>query len=93
MISTDRNTSHLAEQLAIKAFVPLVAISSDKSLTSVNIPWIFRLPQETALEDALRCIIDAAEKSGPNRGRLREVLASGTTLAGRVRFDSRGELR
>jgi ABC-type branched-subunit amino acid transport system substrate-binding protein len=93
MISTDRNASHLAEQLAIKAFVPLVAISADKSLTSINIPWIFRLPADTPVEDALRSLLDAAEKAGPNRGRLREVLASGTTLAGRVRFDSRGEVR
>lgn len=85
LLSTDRNSSHLAEQIAIKAFVPLVALSADKSLTSVNIPWIFRLPPETALEDALGCLLQAAEKSGPNRGRLREVLASG------LRFDSRGE--
>jgi branched-chain amino acid transport system substrate-binding protein len=86
MISTDRNAGHLAEQLAIKAFVPLIAISSDKSLTAVNIPWIFRMPQETPVQEALRSMIEAAEKSGPNRGRLRATLASG-------QFDSRGELR
>jgi ABC-type branched-subunit amino acid transport system substrate-binding protein len=93
IVSTERNSSHLAEQLAIKAFVPLIALSSDRSLTSVNIPWIFRLPPETALADAVRCLIDGAERSGPNRGRLREVLASGAALAGRFEFDSRGELR
>jgi len=87
MISTDRNTSHLAEQLAIKSFVPLIAISSDKSLTAVNIPWIFRLPADTSLPDALRSMLDAAEKSGPNRGRLREVLASS------ARFDLKGDPR
>ena len=87
MISTDRNTSHLAEQLAIKSFVPLIAISSDKSLTSVNIPWIFRMPPGTSIEDALGSMLDAAEKSGPNRGRLREALAAS------ARFDSRGEPR
>jgi branched-chain amino acid transport system substrate-binding protein len=91
IVSTDRNASHLAEQLAIKAFVPVVAVSSDKSLTSVNIPWIFRLPADTPLEEAVRCLLDAGEKSGPNRGRLREVLSSGATLAGGVHFDSRGE--
>ena len=64
MISTDRNASHLAEQLAIKAFVPLIAISSDKSLTAVNIPWIFRMPVETRIQEALRSMIEAAEKSG-----------------------------
>jgi hypothetical protein len=86
MISTGRNESHLAEQLAIKAFVPLIAISSDKSLTAINIPWIFRLPPQTRIEEALRSMLEAAEKSGPNRGRLRATLASG-------QFDSRGELR
>jgi hypothetical protein len=87
VISTDRNTGHLAEQLAIKSFIPLIAISSDKSLTAVNIPWIFRLPAGTSLPDALRSMLDAAEKSGPNRGRLREVLAAG------ARFDSKGDPR
>ncbi|HVX67294.1 MAG TPA: hypothetical protein VHA11_11860, partial [Bryobacteraceae bacterium] len=91
MISTGREAAHLAEQLAIKAFVPLIAVSADRSLTAVNIPWIFRLPADTAPEDALRTLLEAAEKSGPNRARLRAVLASGTTMAGRVRFDSRGE--
>jgi branched-chain amino acid transport system substrate-binding protein len=86
LISLDRNTSHLAEQLAVKAFVPVVALSSDKSLTAVNIPWIFRLPAGTPPEDALRALLDAAEKSGPNRGRLRAALAA-------TRFDSRGEPR
>ncbi len=93
LLSTDRNSSHLAEQIAVKSFIPLVAISADKSLTSVNIPWIFRLPPDTSLTEALQCLIDAAEKSGPNRGKLRQVLASGTTLAGRLHFDTRGELR
>ncbi len=87
MISTDRNTSHLAEQLAIKSFVPLIAISGDKSLTAVNIPWIFRLPEDASLPDTLRSMIDAAEKSGPNRGRLRAALASS------ARFDSKGDPR
>ena len=87
MISTDRNTSHLAEQLAIKSFVPLIAISGDKSLTAVNIPWIFRLPADASLPDALRSMIDAAEKSGPNRGRLRAALASS------ARFDAKGDPR
>ena len=87
MISIDRNTSHLAEQLAIKSFVPLIAISSDKSLTAVNIPWIFRLPGDASLPDALRSMIEAAEKSGPNRGRLRAALASS------ARFDAKGDPR
>ena len=44
LIATDRNSSHLAEQLAAKSFVPLIAVSADHTLTSVNIPWVIRLP-------------------------------------------------
>jgi len=70
LIATDRNSSHLAEQLAAKSFVPLIAISADRTLSSVNIPWVLRLSAETSIEDALSRFLSAAEKSGPNRGRL-----------------------
>ena len=76
LIALDRNSSHLAEQLAAKAFVPVVAISADRSLTSVNIPWLFRMPPETGLADALRTVIGAAERSAGNREKLRSILAS-----------------
>jgi hypothetical protein len=52
----------------------LIAVSDDHTLTSVNIPWIIRLPLDTPVEDALSRFLAAAEKSGPNRGRLREIL-------------------
>ena len=45
IIALDRSSSHLAEQIAVKTFLPVVAISADRSLTSANIPWIFRLPE------------------------------------------------
>jgi ABC-type branched-subunit amino acid transport system substrate-binding protein len=93
IVATDRDSSHLAEQLAVKAFLPAIAISADHSLTGINIPWIFRLPAGTPVADALRLMIDAAERSGANRGRLRDTLASGAVLAGGVRFDSKGELQ
>lgn len=92
MISTDRNSSHLAEQLAVKRFVPLIALSADRSLTALNIPWIFRLPPDASLELAVRTMVAATEKTGANRERVRALLASGAILAG-VRFDSRGEVR
>jgi ABC-type branched-subunit amino acid transport system substrate-binding protein len=92
LISTDRNTSHLAEQLAVKMFVPIIALSADRDLTSLNIPWIFRLSADASLEQAVRAMVEATEKAGANRGRVRDVLASGATLAG-VRFDARGEVR
>jgi len=87
IIAVGRNASHLAEQLAAKTFVPVIAISSDASLTAVNLPWIFRLPVDTALEQAVRTMTAAAEKAGPNRGRLRDELAASG------RFDNRGEPR
>jgi len=87
LISTDRNSSHLAEQLAVKMFVPLIALSSDRSLTALNIPWIFRMPPDTSMEQAVRTMTEATQKAGANRGRVRAVLASGAT------FNARGEMR
>jgi ABC-type branched-subunit amino acid transport system substrate-binding protein len=90
LIALDRASSHLAEQIAVKTFLPVVAISSDRALTSTNIPWIFRLPEGTTLEEAVKCVSAAISQAGANRSGIREVLASGKALAG-VRFDSTGE--
>jgi branched-chain amino acid transport system substrate-binding protein len=90
MIALDRASSHLAEQLAVKAFVPVIAVSSDKTLTSINIPWIFRLPGDSTLEQALKCFVEAMDKAGSNRQKIRDVLASGSEVAG-VRFATTGE--
>lgn len=90
IIALDRNSSHLAEQLAVKSFVPVIALSSDKTLTSINIPWIFRLQQDASLEQAVRCFREAIEKAGANRGKIRDLLSSGSEIAG-VRFRSTGE--
>jgi hypothetical protein len=87
IIAVGRNASHLAEQLAAKSFVPLIAISSDSSLTAVNVPWVFRLDGGATLEEAVRTMAEAAAKSGPNRQRLRDALAASG------RFDRRGEPR
>jgi hypothetical protein len=90
MVALDRNASHLAEQLALKAFVPVVALSSDKALTSTNIPWIFRLSAETTPAAAVRLIATAEGHSGANPERLRDALASGDELSG-VAFLPTGE--
>ncbi|MGD0547497.1 MAG: ABC transporter substrate-binding protein [Terracidiphilus sp.] len=92
ILALDRNAAHLAEQLALKAFVPVIALSSDKKLTSTNIPWIFRLPAETTPAAALNILEAAAARSGANSERLRDVLASGETVAG-VAFLQTGEPR
>ena len=65
VIATDRNSSHLAEQLAVKAFVPLIAMSADHTLTAANIPWIFRLPGEAAPADAFRLLVDGRRPLRP----------------------------
>ena len=91
LIALDRASSHLAEQIGVKAFVPVIAISSDHALTSTNIPWIFRLPEGTPLAQALRCLTAAIDQAGPNRAKIREILASGAPIAG-VRFESTGEV-
>jgi ABC-type branched-subunit amino acid transport system substrate-binding protein len=74
-LATDRESSHLAEQLGNRLFVPVVALSADRALTSMGVPWIFRLPSETSPADALKRVVEAAAKAGPNRGRLRDELA------------------
>ncbi|MGD0629700.1 MAG: ABC transporter substrate-binding protein [Terracidiphilus sp.] len=90
IVALDRNASHLAEQLALKSFVPVVALSSDKSLTSNNVPWIFRLQPDTTAATALRMLAAAVCRSGPNPERLRDVLASGDAISGEA-FLSNGE--
>jgi branched-chain amino acid transport system substrate-binding protein len=92
LIALDRASSHLAEQIAVKSFVPVIAISSDHALTTSNIPWIFRLPEGTSLGQDLKCLSAAIAQAGPNRSSVREILASGKPLAG-VRFASTGEVR
>jgi hypothetical protein len=92
IVALDRDASHLAEQLALKSFVPVVALSGDKALTSTNVPWIFRLPSETGPAGAVRLLEAAAAQSGANSERLRDVLASGHQLSG-VAFLPSGELR
>ncbi|MFZ1087552.1 MAG: ABC transporter substrate-binding protein [Terracidiphilus sp.] len=82
IIALDRDAAHLAEQLALKTFVPVVALSSDKKLTSTNIPWIFRMPPETTPVAALHLLEAAVVRSGANPERVRNVLASGDDISG-----------
>ncbi|MBZ5681910.1 MAG: ABC transporter substrate-binding protein [Acidobacteriia bacterium] len=92
LIALDRPSSHLAEQIAVKSFIPVVAISSDRALTSTNIPWIFRLPEGTPIEQALSSLAEAINRAGPNREKIRDLLASGERVGG-TSFESTGEYR
>jgi branched-chain amino acid transport system substrate-binding protein len=91
LVATDRASAHLAEQIAVKTFIPLIALSSDHKLTSTNIPWIFRLAPETPVADAVRCLTDAASSVGGNRGKIRDYLASGHVVATAISFNASGE--
>jgi ABC-type branched-subunit amino acid transport system substrate-binding protein len=90
IIALDRNTAHLAEQLALKSFLPVLALSADKTLTSTNVPWIFRMAPETKPATALRVLVMAESRSGANPETLRDVLASGERMDG-VAFLATGE--
>ncbi len=90
VIALDRASSHLAEQIAVKSFIPVVALASDRTLTSTNIPWIFRLPDGCSAQQAVATLSEAIQAAGPNRAGIRDVLASGQSMAG-IRFASTGE--
>jgi branched-chain amino acid transport system substrate-binding protein len=92
IVALDRDSSHLSEQMALKCFVPVVALSNDKSLTSANVPWIFRLPAGASPVMALRLLEQAAARSGTNPQRVRDALASGQAVAG-IAFQPTGEQR
>jgi hypothetical protein len=92
IVALDRNAAHLAEQLSLKAFVPVLALSSDKTLTSTNVPWIFRLPPETTPATAVRLLHAAAGIGVPNPEQIRDVLASGKLVSGAA-FQPTGEPR
>jgi hypothetical protein len=78
VIATDRNSSHLAEQLGNRLFVPVLAVSSDRALTSMGVPWIFRVP---TIDDAVAKLAAVATEAGPNRGRIRDALARNGIVA------------
>ena len=82
VIALDRNASHLSEQLALKSFVPVIALADDKSLTSINVPWIFRLPAETDPALAVCLLQEAVTRVGANPGKVRDLLASGKRVKG-----------
>ena len=89
MIALDRNSAHLAEQLALKALVPVIALSADRALTATNVPWIFRMPGEATPASALRLLRLAASNRA---GRIRSVC--GMSLPQEVRWtESRSFLR
>ncbi|HWT65394.1 MAG TPA: ABC transporter substrate-binding protein, partial [Terracidiphilus sp.] len=92
IVALNRDAAHLAEQLSLKAFVPVLALTDDTSITSTNVPWIFRMPAKTLPADAFAVLQAAESTGGPNPERMRDVLASGKTVAGTA-FRDNGEPR
>jgi ABC-type branched-subunit amino acid transport system substrate-binding protein len=92
IVALDRDSAHLAVQLALKSFVPVVALSDDRTLTSSDIPWIFRLPAATSPVEAMRILVTAASGSGASPTQLRDTLASDKFILG-VAFEPGGEPR
>ena len=90
ILALDRDAAHLAEQLALKAFVPVIALSDDKKLTSTNVPWIFRLPASTTPAQALHLIQSASANGIATPDKLRDTHASGNSING-VAFLTTGE--
>lgn len=90
ILALDRDAAHLAEQLALKAFVPVLALSDDKKLTSTNVPWIFRLPASTSPAQALQLIQSASADGTLNPDKLRDALTSGKSING-MAFSTTGE--
>ena len=68
-----------------------MALSDDKTLTSANIPWIFRLPQGTDAASALRMLMTAEARVGADPEKVRDLLSSGQPVAG-LAFLPSGEL-
>jgi branched-chain amino acid transport system substrate-binding protein len=50
----DGASTHILQQVATKAYVPMIVpISTDPSLTRTRVPWIFRLPPDDAVQAGL----------------------------------------
>jgi len=92
IVALDRDSAHLAVQLALKSFVPVVALSDDHTLTGSDIPWIFRLPAATAPAQAMRIVVAAASSSSASPSQIRAALASGNSILG-IAFEPTGEPR
>ncbi len=90
VIALNRDAAHLSTQLALKSFVPVIALTDDQTLTSTNVPWVFRLSAGTSPVAALKILKLAEQQSGMNPIRLRAVFASGQHFEDHF-FASNGE--
>lgn len=67
IISYKDGSGHIAQQIAAKAYVPVIApLSSTSSLTHAGVPWIFRLPPDDRVQ-ARELVNDGIVKNHLNR--------------------------
>jgi branched-chain amino acid transport system substrate-binding protein len=65
--STNGNSTHIAEQIAAKAWIPLLSpISADPTLTQIRIPWMFRLTPDFASQSKI-LVQDGLNQLSSNR--------------------------
>ena len=85
--SQNGETSHIAEQIVTKAFLPLISpLSGDPTLNYIRIPWIFRLPPD--FQSQARVIVN----DGIKTNELKRVgLISSTNHDGRIFADEMRE--
>jgi len=77
--STNGGAAHLAEQVGNKVGVPVLTLSTDKTTTQINLPWIFRLGPTDAVQARA-----FAQDIYRERGLTRVVLVTERDHDGRV---------
>ena len=84
IIALDRNAAHLSEQLALKPFVPVLALNDDRTLTSADVPWIFPPPRCSAPGDSAASARSgrSAQRPQPAAGQERSGLRKSNLLPG-----------
>jgi branched-chain amino acid transport system substrate-binding protein len=82
----DGETTHVAQQVATKAHLPLIApVSSDPSLTHTRVPWIFRLPPDDAAQAETLVTTDLALRGLEAVGILVSADHDGKTFAAEIK--------
>ncbi len=81
----DGASTHIAQQVATKAHIPLIApVSSDPTLTRTRVPWIFRLPPDDGAQATL-LVSEGIRPRGLERiGLLTSTDHDGRTVAAEV---------
>jgi branched-chain amino acid transport system substrate-binding protein len=78
----DGKTTHVAQQVATKAHLPLIApVSSDPSLTHTRVPWIFRLPPDARAQAEVLVVEGIGQRSLKRVGVVVSADHDGRTFA------------